>query len=162
MLLLWVMSQQLPTKYIFYLVWWSHDILMPRQCERQFADDVFKCIFLMEIVELWLKFHWNLFPMVKLIVCQHWFRKWLGTTQVTSHYLNQWWPRLLTHIWVTRPQWINNDQLLGWGYVCSYNVYRKTSSISRTKSQNLNVSCLLLLWSLPNPLKPGAKLRMKM
>ena len=27
-----------------------------------------------------------------------------------------------------------------------YNNYRKTSSISRTKSQNLNVSCLLLQW----------------
>ena len=41
-------------------------------------------------------------------------------------------------------------------------IYRKTSSISRTKSQNLNVSCLLLQWSLPNPLKQGVKLRMKM
>ena len=40
--------------------------------------------------------------------------------------------------------------------------YCKTSSISRTKSQNLNVSCLLLQWPLPNPLKPGVKLRMKM
>ena len=33
--------------------------------------------------------------------------------------------------------------------------YRKTSSISRTKSPNLNVSCLVLQWSLPNRLKPG-------
>ena len=41
-------------------------------------------------------------------------------------------------------------------------MYRKTSSLSRTKSQDLNVSCLLLQWSLPNPLKPGVKLRMKM
>ena len=40
--------------------------------------------------------------------------------------------------------------------------YSKTSSISRTKSQNLNVSSILLqLYSL-NPLKPGVKLRMKM
>ena len=41
-------------------------------------------------------------------------------------------------------------------------IYRKTSSISRTKSQNLNVSCILLQLSLLNPLKPGVKLRMKM
>ena len=42
------------------------------------------------------------------------------------------------------------------------NPYRKTSSISRTKSQNLNVSCIILqLFSL-NPLKPCVKLRMKM
>ena len=40
--------------------------------------------------------------------------------------------------------------------------YHKTSSINCTKSQHLNVSFLLLQWSLPNPLKPGAKLRMKM
>ena len=40
--------------------------------------------------------------------------------------------------------------------------YRKTSSISRTKSQNFNVSCILLQLSSLNPLKPGVKLRMKM
>ena len=40
--------------------------------------------------------------------------------------------------------------------------YRKTSSISRTKSQNLNVSRILLQLSSLNPLKPGVKLRMKM
>ena len=40
--------------------------------------------------------------------------------------------------------------------------YRKTSSISRTKSQTLNVDCILLQLSSLNPLKPGVKLRMKM
>ena len=40
--------------------------------------------------------------------------------------------------------------------------YRKTSSISRTKLQNLNASCILLQLSPLNPLKPGVKLRMKM
>ena len=40
--------------------------------------------------------------------------------------------------------------------------YRKTSSISRTKFQNLNVSCILLQLSSLNSLKPGVKLRMKM
>ena len=42
------------------------------------------------------------------------------------------------------------------------NNYRKTSSISRTKSQNLNVSHIVLQLSLPNPLKPGVKSSMKM
>ena len=42
----------------------------------------------------------------------------------------------------------------------SYN--RKTFDISRTKSQNLNVSHILLQLSSLNPLKPGVKLRMKM
>ena len=40
--------------------------------------------------------------------------------------------------------------------------YRKTSSISRTKSQSLNISCFLARLSSLNPLKPAAKLRMKM
>ena len=33
--------------------------------------------------------------------------------------------------------------------------YRKTSSISHTKFQNLNVSCILVQLSSLNPLKPG-------
>ena len=40
--------------------------------------------------------------------------------------------------------------------------YCKVSNISRTKSQNLNDSHLVLKSSLPNPLKPGVKSRMKM
>ena len=40
--------------------------------------------------------------------------------------------------------------------------YRKISNISRTKSQNLNVSRLSLQLSLCNILKPGVKWRMKM
>ena len=40
--------------------------------------------------------------------------------------------------------------------------YRKTSSMSHTKSQNLNVSHFVLSLSSPNPVKPGVKSRMKM
>ena len=40
--------------------------------------------------------------------------------------------------------------------------YRKTSSISRTESQNVNVSCILLQLSSLNLLKPGVQLGMKM
>ena len=39
---------------------------------------------------------------------------------------------------------------------------RHASSSSRTKSQNVNVSRLVLQLSLPNPQKPGVKSRMKM
>ena len=38
-----------------------------------------------------LRFHWSLFPRVKLTIFQHWFRWWLGADQATSHYLNQRW-----------------------------------------------------------------------
>ena len=40
--------------------------------------------------------------------------------------------------------------------------YRKTSSRSRTKFQNLNVSCIPMQLSSLNSLKPGVKLIMKM
>ena len=40
--------------------------------------------------------------------------------------------------------------------------YRQFSNIRRTQSQNINVSRLVLQLSLPNPLKPGVKLKTKM
>ena len=49
-----------------------------------------------------------------------------------------------------------------WGRVIQLSNYRKVSNIRCTKSQNLNASRPTLQLSLPNPLKPGVKLRMKM
>ena len=40
--------------------------------------------------------------------------------------------------------------------------YRQVSNIRRTKSQHLNDSRTVLRLSLPNPLKPDVKSRMKM
>ena len=48
--------------------------LRPRQNGRHFADDIFKCIFLYEMYEFRLKFHWSLFLRVQLTIFQHWFR----------------------------------------------------------------------------------------
>ena len=67
-------------------------------------DDIFKCIFLNE--KFWIQFDWNLFPRVQLTITQHWL-KWLGADEVTSHDLNQWWPRLVMHLCFNRPQWVN-------------------------------------------------------
>ena len=44
-----------------------------------------------KIYEFRLKFLWSLFLGAQLTIYQHWFRKWLGADQATSHYLNQWW-----------------------------------------------------------------------
>ena len=44
----------------------------------------------------------------------------------------------------------------------STQAYSRISNITRTKSQNLNVSRLVLQLSLCNLLKPGVKSRMKM
>ena len=43
------------------------------------------------MLEFRLKFHRILFLGVQSTIFQHWFRKWLGADQVTSHYLNQLW-----------------------------------------------------------------------
>ena len=56
-------------------------------------------------------FCWN-FTGVQSIKSQYWFRWWLGTCSAPScsapsHYLNQCWPDSLTHICITRPQWVN-------------------------------------------------------
>ena len=49
-----------------------------------------------------------------------------------------------------------------WHYMLKDLPYRQFSTIKRTQSQNINGSRLVLQLSLPNPLKPGVKLRMKM
>ena len=53
-----------------------------------------------------LKFHWSLFLRVQLAITQHCFRYWLCTVYATSHYLNQCWPKLLTHICGTSGRWV--------------------------------------------------------
>ena len=40
--------------------------------------------------------------------------------------------------------------------------YRQVSNIRHTESQNLSISLLVLQLSLPNPLKPGVRARIKM
>ena len=50
----------------------------------------------------------NLFLWIQIITNWHWFRQWLGTEQVTSHYMNQWWLNSLTHTCLPRPHCVNN------------------------------------------------------
>ena len=51
---------------------------------------------------------------------------------------------------------------VGYWWTSESTNYRQISNISRTKSQNLNDSSLVLQLPLPNPLKPCVKSRMKM
>ena len=62
----------------------------------------------MKIVVFCLKFHWNIFTRVQLTIIHHWFRWWLDAKQATSHYQNQWWSSFVTHICISRPQWVND------------------------------------------------------
>ena len=71
--------------------------LRPRQNDRQFLDDILKCIYK-------FRFHWRLFPRVQLTIFQHWH--WPGdkplseTMMVSSQ----------THMCVTRPEWVNSSR----------------------------------------------------
>ena len=74
--------------------WVIWDILLtrrPRQDDRNFPDDIFKRIFLNKNLWIFIKILLKFVPRVQLTIFQHLFRKWLGTGQATSHYLNQWW-----------------------------------------------------------------------
>ena len=66
------------------------------------VSDTFSCL---KIVIYYLKFHWNFFLNVHLMITQQWFRLWLGTEQVTGHYyLNQWWSDLPMHVFLLHLQ----------------------------------------------------------
>ena len=81
-----------------------------------------------------------------------------------------WWRWLQLQPSCDFPQWRAGHNysssmpwLLAWPiYQHPWKENRKTSSISRTKSQNLNVCFILLQLSSLNQLKPCVKLRMKM
>ena len=71
----------------------------------------------MKIYKFHLKFHWSLFIRVQLTTFQHWFRQWLDTSKVTSHYLNHWW-LFFWFIYVS----LGLNELRNWRYICvSYN-----------------------------------------
>ena len=48
--------------------------LRPRQDGHHFPDDIFKCIFLIEMYKFRLRFHSRLFLRVQLRIFQNWFR----------------------------------------------------------------------------------------
>ena len=97
-------------KLVIYCCGLAHfnNTLRPTQNGHHFTDDTFKLIFLNNVYYVFIKISLKYFPGVVLSICQHWFRWWLGTQRATSHYLNQYWPNLLTHICFTRPQWVKS------------------------------------------------------
>ena len=76
----------------------------------------------------------------QLPIIQHWFRRWLGVEQATSHFLNQCWASSMILICVTRPQCVypSFSELFSVNiYKCIYVLYH--SSMLRRST---------LLWSL--------------
>ena len=95
--------------------WYNHNkikhinTLRPRQNGRYFADDIIKCIFLNENVWISLKISLKFVPkgsinnipaLVQIMVWRRPGNKPLSEPMMVS---------LLTHICVTRPQWVNSD-----------------------------------------------------
>ena len=96
----------------------------------------------MKIFEFQIWFHWNIFFRVKLTICQHWFRQWLGAVQGMSHYLNQCWHSSSTHICGTRGRWIKylsciTHSFLVWNLVNRLGSWDGPSSANRELAMKL-------------------------
>ena len=90
---------------------WRFNTLRLGQNGCHFPDKIFKCIFLNESVWISIRMSLEFVPKVPrnnipaLVQIMAW------CLQATSHYLNQWWPSLPTHICITRPQWVKQSLL---------------------------------------------------
>ena len=84
----------------------TYHTLRPSQNGRHFADAIFECIFMNENVWISLKISLKFVLKVELTIFQHWFRWWLGDKPLSAHVM----VNILTHISVTRPQWVKSRQ----------------------------------------------------
>ena len=93
-------------------IWSRHtfNTLRPRKDGRHFADDLFKCIFLNEYVWISIKISLkfvrkspicNIQALVQIMAWRRSGDKPLSEAMMVD---------LLTHICVTRPQWVNHNQ----------------------------------------------------
>ena len=88
------------------IVWWIINTLRPRQNGCHFADDTFSRIFLNENVRILFKFSLKFVPkgpidnIPALVQIMAWRRP--GDKPLSEPTM----VCLLTHIWVTRPQWV--------------------------------------------------------
>ena len=90
----WVKTIDLPRSVTVWFWLYSCDLintLRPKQNRRHFADDTLKRTFVNENFRNSIKMSLKFVPKGPV-----------------NNYLNQWWLVLLTHICLTRPQWVNN------------------------------------------------------
>ena len=90
--------------------------LRPRQNIWNFADDIFKRIFWNEYEQISIKFHWCLFLGVQLTILQHLVRIMAYRLYVAKPLSEPTMISLLTHICVTRSQWVNTPKASAWPY----------------------------------------------
>ena len=99
--------------------WWSLDqhqpcdtghinTLRPRQNGRHFPDDIFKCIFLFENGWIWIKISLKFVPKVRInnipALVQIMAGRRIGDKPLSEPMM----VNLMTHIYVTWPQWVNS------------------------------------------------------
>ena len=101
----------------------------------------------MELIYI-LRYNGNLFRTAQLRVRWYWLRTWFGDELMLTQISDNLKRLASVHAWKRQS--------------ITYRGNRQISDISHTKSQTLNVSCLVLQLSLSDPLKPGIKSRMKM
>ena len=119
-------------------------------CAKLWPDLII--IFLVRLSDMFV-FHFNLFNRIHRVLCYR-----MAFHSVTEIWMFNSFQYIWFHVWII-------PSLHLFCHCCRQVgtcIYHKTSSTSRTKSQSLNVSCILVQLSSLNPLKPGVKLRMKM
>ena len=94
---------------------WNFNTLRPRQYCRQFADDIFKCIFLNKNASIWLQISLKLVPNVRInnipALVQIITRRRPGDEPVSDPMKYS----LFMYICVTGPQWGNHTWNIHWG-----------------------------------------------
>ena len=70
---------------------------------------------------------------------QHWFRYWLGTEKVPSHYLNQWWPSSPTHSCIASPQ-------MSWKPPVHFQLNFTVECFAKCSPPSVSLSCGQPLW----------------
>ena len=122
--------------------------LRPRQNGCHFADDIFKCIFLNENVLIPIKISLKFVPkcsiknIPSLVQIMAWRRpgdKPLSEPMMVSS---------LTHIWVTRPQWVNVTYYSYTSYAhsqlhCNTHVYIKSQICGNGHTDNYGFRCIV-------------------
>ena len=120
---LWNSTQNiLPIHWKMWILFTSENLralntLRPRQNGRHFPDDIFKCIFLFENIWIWIKISLKFVPKVRisnipaLLRIMAWHR--IGDKPLSELVM----VNLLTHIYVTRPQWVKRPPPPPWRQV---------------------------------------------
>ena len=113
----WIRPERVQTEYALVIatLWplGSHPLtlntLRMRQNGRHFADGSYVLTFMCVLFFISIQTFCNLSPVVQLAIRKHWVIKKLTAKQMASQYINQSWAILLTHTYVTRPQWVRGS-----------------------------------------------------